>query len=521
MSAPKLALLLFGATVWAQSGPTVWVAASLSRVTQAEPPGAGTHAQLSAARGEYESFQIIIHAPPGKNLTHATVTFSDLTTETGHSIPSSNITLYWEHYIQVSSSSPDWQKSNRPLGAGSYPDALIPFIDPATGRKPSSPLALLPSTVPAGMNQPVWADIFIPRDAKPGDYAGIFKATTDQGTAEGHVSLHVWSFALPEKPTLRSAFLVWQQDQLSIAQTLLRNKISPLLTSPGTVKQLAESSGLDLVGLPFWSGADVSHCAMQPAPALAAVRAAVAKLPRGMEIVDYSADEVGSCPALFPLIRQWGTVLHKAGAKNLVTMAPTPELLEDAPGKGHSAVDIWAILPTAYVSNRENITKAITKGDSVWSYTTLVQDSYSPKWELDFKPINFRIQPGFISQSLNLSGILYWRVDLWTSDPWKTLDTKGKFNSNNYPGEGALVYPGGAIGVSGVVPSMRLKWIRDGVEDYDYISLLSRLGYGSWARTIIAPVAGDWSNWTQDPQALEHVRRELGQKLDSLAATHR
>ena len=110
----------------------------------------------------------------------------------------------------------------------------------------------------------------------------------------------------------------------------------------------------------------------------------------------------------------------------------------------------------------------LKKGDSVWSYNTLVQDAYSPKWLIDFDPVNFRIQPGFISQSLNLTGLLYWRVDKWPSDPWNNVNNAGTYSSANYPGEGMLVYPGQQVGVKGVVASMRLKWLRDGVEDYDY-----------------------------------------------------
>jgi hypothetical protein len=51
------------------------------------------------------------------------------------------------------------------------------------------------------------------------------------------------------------------------------------------------------------------------------------------------------------------------------------------------------------------------KGDSVWSYTALVQDMYSPKWEADFLPIDYRIMTGFIDASLGLKGNLYWSVD--------------------------------------------------------------------------------------------------------------
>ena len=80
-----------------------------------------------------------------------------------------------------------------------------------------------------------------------------------------------------------------------------------------------------------------------------------------------------------------------------------------------------------------------------------------------------------------------------------------------------LVYPGAYVGVAGVVPSMRLKWLREGVEDYEYIELLKRRGRGAWALQTVRGIATDWSNWTQDTGALEAARRILG---DAIAAPH-
>ena len=133
--------------------------------------------------------------------------------------------------------------------------------------------------------------------------------------------------------------------------------------------------------------------------------------------------------------------MHEAGIKNLVTISPIPAL-EDA-GDGHSAVDIWVLLPVMYDHSKGEVEKVLKKGDEVWSYNTLVQDAYSPKWEIDFPPADFRIQPGFIDQSLGLTGLLYWRVDDWTGDPWNNVYAF----SGSYPGEGALVYPGKQVGV--------------------------------------------------------------------------
>ena len=77
-----------------------------------------------------------------------------------------------------------------------------------------------------------------------------------------------------------------------------------------------------------------------------------------------------------------------------------------------------------------------------------------------------------------MTGVLYWRVDSWTDDPWHDVDTSPHpSEAYHFPGEGMLVYPAETVGIDGVVPSMRLKWIRDGVEDYEYIQILKRLGY--------------------------------------------
>src|SRR6185437_13551863 len=135
----------------------------------------------------------------------------------------------------------------------------------------------------------------------------------------------------------------------------------------------------------------------------------------------------------------------------------------------------------------------------------------------DFSPINYRIQPGFISQSLNLTGLLYWRIDYWSSDPWNQVNNTGTFSGNNYPGEAMLVYPGAQVGISGVAPSMRLKWLRDGVEDYEYVQMLKNAGQSSFALGLAASVGANWTTWTRDPNQIASVRLQLGQALDQLS----
>jgi hypothetical protein len=499
----------------AEASPVVWTAPSLQRVGMTEAAGSSTEVSLSAARGEYESFQIIASGT-SQSLGNVNVTVSDLKGPAGQMIPRTNFTLYREKYMHVNSSSPNWKGSNQPLGPGWYPDALIPFTDPETGKPLSGAhLTAVPFDVKAGNNQPIWVDLFVPRSAEPGKYTGTYTVTSNEGNFTGSISLKVWNFTLPVAPAMKSSFLFFQAGTLAAQKELLRNKIAPLTTSPAD-QPLLVKDGLSATQTGPFSGADIGRCNMSPAPSVSQFKSFAAAQQPGLMLYDYSADEIGHCSNLYPTIRQWANNMHQAGIKNLISMSPTPALYDDGSGTGRSAVDIWVLLPLMYNNSKNQVGEVLKKGDTVWSYNTLVQDAYSPKWEIDFDPVNFRIQPGFISHSLNLTGMLYWRVDKWPSDPWNDVNNAGTYSSANYPGEGMLVYPGQPVGVNGVVASMRLKWLRDGVEDYDYVQILKDLGKADLAMQIARSVGPDWTNWTRDPNAIAAARQKLGEAIDQL-----
>ena len=500
----------------AQGTPLVWTAPSLHRVGMSDAAGSDTQASLSAARGEYLSFQIVANGA-SKGLDNVNVTVSDLTGPGGQVIPRTNFTLYREKYMHVTSASPNWKGSNQPLGPGWYPDALIPFTDPDSGKPLSgASLTAVPFEVKAGNNQPIWVDLLVPRTAEPGKYSGTYTLTSNQGSFTGAISLRVWNFALPAAPALKSSFLFFQAGTLAAQRELLRHRISPLSTNPADQPLLMKENGLSATQTGPFSGADVGRCAMSPAPSVGQFKSLVSAQQPGLMLYDYSADEIGHCTNLYPTIRQWANNMHQAGIKNLISMSPTPALYDDGSGTGRSAVDIWVLLPLMYNNSKAHVAEVLKKGDSVWSYNTLVQDAYSPKWLIDFTPADFRVQPGFISHSLNLTGLLYWRVDKWPSDAWNNVNNTGTYSSANYPGEGMLVYPGQPVGVKGVVASMRLKWLRDGFEDYDYLQILKELGKADLAMEIARSVGPDWTNWTRDPRAIEAARQKLGEAIEQL-----
>src|SRR5579871_3077170 len=89
------------AVLSAQTGPVVWVAPSLQRVGSSDPAGSSTQAQISAAKGEYESFQIVVRAP-ASGLSNVNVSVSNLSGPGGQVIGGNNVALFREQYVYVS-----------------------------------------------------------------------------------------------------------------------------------------------------------------------------------------------------------------------------------------------------------------------------------------------------------------------------------------------------------------------------------------------------------------------------------
>lgn len=488
---------------------------------------------LWAGRGEYESFQVIVRGPAA-GLAGATISASSLVGPAGQIISWENIQLYREQYVHIARGSPDRGGTNRPLGPGWYPDALIPVNAPdmdSAGSAPEKNNAAqnsMPFTVAEGKNQPFWIDVFVPRNAPSGEYHGTVAVAGNQGTASIQVTLHVWNFELPLRPSLRSAFWIFKDttsrppisyaDQAKNQRLLLEQKIMPLTVNAENEREFIDRFGLNISLLKWFDTASYGHCNQPPAPSVADLLALKAKHQPDLPLYVYLGDEVTPCANIFPALRQWSRNVRQAGLLSVLTAVPLPELRDDGSGQGRSVADIWVLLPKQFVANAADVEAARKKGDQLWVYTAVVQDSYSPKWGIDFSPANYRILGGFLSQSQGASGLLYWAVNSWAihavPDPWNNLIYKE--NAEGIPpGEGWLVYPGGA---AGFIPSMRLKWIRKSVEDYEYVELLKKSGRGDWALQIVKTVAADWAHWSQDPESIEKARRELGGELDRISS---
>lgn len=515
---------VFAQTATPSTSPIVWTEDALTWVLKADPSKANSAITLYTAKREYEPFQVVVKAPASGNLTNVNVTVSDLVGPNSARIASSNINLYREYYVYTARGSSSNNGTNKPLGPGWYPDGLIPFADPATHQDLNGTLNGSPFTVAAGENQPVFIDIFTPPDAMAGQYTGTVTVTSTQGTKTIQLNLVVWNFTLP---FIRSLHSYTQLDYTGILNTrsnyreLLVHRFNPVYVNRQDERFLMDNYGLDRVNAYAWSHSSYRHCTpIDPPPSISSVQAAAADHEPGLYLYDSYANEVWPCTAQFPIYMEWAKNLRAGGIHPDIVMYPVTALMGTAPDYQDSAGDVWTLLPKHYDQSKAQVGTLLSKGVEIWSYNPLVQDDYSPKQTIDYLPINSRIMHGFINQSLGFTGTKMWRVDYWSADPWNNKERYNSETGEQAPGDGDLTYRGDEVGLPGqVIAGMRLKWFREGSEDYEYIQILKNLGQTDFALSTTRRVGTDFHTWTKDKDVLLTARKQLGDKIHALSGS--
>jgi len=510
---------------------SVFVVGPLVRIRPKDAPGAEAGATIKAARNEAEAFQVVVHAG-NLGLRGVNAAASDLKGD-GRIIERKNVALFREHYVEIRVSSP---RAKEPVGL--TPDALIPFPEPGA-KPPAKPprYTAAPFAVAPNSNQPLWVEVSVPKDAAPGEYAGTVTVTAEgEKPVEVPVSLTVWDFALPDVPTLRTnvgglgkRLLTGHAGYVpdtppyrdlerryaaSLAAHRLCPPIPPYLRPPmgpdGTVQPAATKSALKewietyrVTGIPIpMLGADPAGKDRDLNVKFLQSTWAYLK-ENGWDkaaYVNVLLDEPDS-KGVYEEVRRRAKMIHEAapGLKIFCPEQPTPQ--DTAWGSLVGSVDIWA--PQWWHFDEAAAAERLNAGDEVWSYTAQAPADKGPDypfWLLDDPLLNYRI-PAWTTRRYGLTGLYYWTVVYWPEgDPWMSpLSYKQKYN-----GEGILFYPGGEAGIEGPVASMRLKALRDGMEDYEYLVLAGEAGVEK-AKTI----ASSWTQWEADPAKLLAAREEL------------
>jgi hypothetical protein len=547
-----LALTALAAT--AQAELKVWTLTETRRVLRDEPPGAGKDVTIQLARNEWRGFQILVRSEePVKGIN---VVPGDLAGPAGVILAASDARLYRQHQMQISVGT----YRNKDFKRGWYPDPLIPFDHPLT-RRPlgDAKIKAAPFDLPAGETHGFWVDLYVPADAKGGTYRGTYKVTAAGGVSvDVPAAVTVWDFALPPVPTLRTCFGSpaeqmrgyykerakagrerepddWNAVDDQTNDLLSRHRINAV-PPPGTLVPQEQPDGTFTIPpdqiMFMRMFVDNYHInAFQTAHPSSVIKDPDKdreRLLAWLRVCNWAATQLGRPHVLFytylkdepdsledyEYVRSWGRPIHEA--KGAVKVLVTEQGKPQNPDWGDliGAVDIWCPLFPLFREDYEGDRYMLNR-EPVWAYTALCQEAPTPWWHIDWPLLNYRV-PTWIAWQTSITGLLYrggmayWTEvdDPWT-DPWTYGHGKDGERGTVYNGEGTLVYPGRPCGFDGVVPSLRLKALRDGIEDYEYLAILLRARLVPQAKDIVEPLATSWFQWEKDPAAFDKARAAL------------
>lgn len=549
---------------------TWWITHPLAKVKPLDPvPGAaGKDVDLYAGRNEFEPFQIVLRGR-SKDLTGVDIEFSDLRTSEGARISRKNVTVYLEAFVDLK------RPSSSEGGVGLWPDPLIPRVD----RYVNEARNAFPFTVRRDSNQPLWVEIFVPAAALPGKYRGSARISLG-GVAQVSVpiNLTVWRFVLPSTATLKSSFGLNGINALKQHRGRYTNDeelhaIVGLYTKAALLHRITTQGGsmappkfsyhagrmkLDWREYDAEVGPFLNGVAIPEGEPLQGARATSAEIrtPSAFETEEQEElywtewsrhfQQNGWADRLFlylwdePAKRDFPEVLRRGQVsaqvrpklRNLLTVPFTREL--------EQVVQIWVPLvnclevkpgypdfcdgtppPGAYARQ--------THPDrSLWFYQScashgcnIVGGQYFSGWPsymIDAPGTANRVMQ-WVAWKFRVEGELYYSMNEaygQNNDPW--LNTR-LFGGN---GDGTLFYPGRPDRIGGTrdipIESIRLKLIREGMEDYEYLALLARLSGRKAADQFADRIVRNSYRWESRPEVFLQVRKELGESLDRAAA---
>lgn len=532
----------------------VAVAGPADKIRPADRVEGPAGADLLAARNEFESIQLVVHAGDAP-LRDLTVSLRGPLAGEGAVIPASSVTIYRVAYVPVRT------PSDLEGAPGPWPDPLVPAVDPVVGEARSA----FPVDVPAGENRVAWVDVLVPLDAPPGVYRGTLDVRAQGFASEVPLRLTVLALQLPSTATLRTSFglsvracpgLAGERCQTvpgldarlraRFVRVALDHRIT--LANPQATSLVAgRPDGVEefrTIFLPFFDGTAGTRL---PGARLttfqvnahtdrniAGWKAEVERDGLGDRAYVWSCDEPFFFPRYGDPPGNWKLCRAKLEADHAV-WPDAPKMVtahiqtsEDAGTTG--LIDIMT-LNIELLHGRDDA--IYLRGDQrplydpflatgprrkeLWLYSacgshgcTRNDDPQTSGWAGGFQidgPGSQTRALGWLVFTYRMSGLLYYDTVMQLARAW---DDQYQFSGN---GEGTLFYPGTPDRIGGTEPvpveSIRLKLLRDGLEDYEYLAFLGSHGRGEDARRIARRLFPAPFDTTRSDAELQAARREL------------
>ena len=517
----------------------VWTTIATEKIRPAEAARTTTSASISAARNEFEAFQVVV--TDGASNVRATAT---ALSGPGGTIAAPR--LYREAIITL-------QNASAPDGfTGPVPDALVPDVDEFDHQTRNA----FPFQVPSGESRAIWAQAFVPPGTAPGDYQGTVTVTWDGGSAQVPVALHVWPFTLPSKPSLKSAFgfsygaiPAGHGIQEGDAFSTLRDRYGQMALDHRITLSTIDDGGSTLEHLGTYYAGELNGTAPTDlagakltnvrygGPESLATWASAARAGGWLDrLFQYTCDEppmtcawsdipnrAAQAKAADPSFRTLVTTSIQEANQNGVTssidiIAPVINSLDDKPSSGSQWVG----------EQRSNYDSFLSGSPlkEVWTYQSCMShgcggtsDYYTgwPSVMIDASAVRNRAME-WLSFRYQLSGELYYETTMAYADGAWT--TQWEFSGN---GDGTLFYPGTPAQIGGTthipVSSIRLEMIREGMEDFEYLKLLSDLGDPALAQQLAAQVFPHAYQTDVPAQTLMDARAQAAARIVQLVGS--
>ena len=378
----------------------------------------------------------------------------------------------------------------------------------------------------------------------PGLAAGVYKGMIEVNTGslvpvELWLEVRVFDFDLPGVPALKTDF------GLLLDTALAASKSKGYAGAPAALAERYLASAFEhrvtlrsLTRLPLESAdyaAELDAFAArrkdvkQAAASSIAVSPTLLDVPEQLAQADAFVKEQGLanrtfCPmALEPEPASWPRLLEhmqrwKDAAPNIPLMVTAMGLEPFIP----DVLDIWCVhLPVLDTPNNKTVLEGVRAGHEAWTYVNHNPPRPYGNFFIDFAAVEHRVL-FWQTWALGFRGMHYWCVNAYGEgqDPWTD-----QLDITPANGNGSLVYPG----PEGPVSSIRWETIRDGIEDYDYLALLSErmrelkakgghsgLAERAEAAANLQALVPDLVTFTRESAVLEAKRKEIGETIEAL-----
>lgn len=463
---------------------TLWVANQLEKIypDHTAPKATGDRVQLSAAKGESQSVQLVYQ--PTALQQQLNVTVGELKNQaTGAVLGGDAIDVRYVGDVEI-------KKNVNQFGrGGSTPDLLLEEA---------------PATLAAGKPQSIWLTAQVPRNAVPGIYQTGVRLQTAQGEVSVPLQLEVFNFTLPEKPALKTdahAPQIIAEAREALRARLLANRVtSEVGYGVGGVQSLGVKLNPDFtvtINFAPWDAAMEKYFAagmdsfLVPTVLFGDISGLYHKgewryaaPPEGMTNVKYGTPEWEKAVTSFvgqmyahlqekgwqkdAVWEIWdepmGTVM-RGQLKHIAALVRqhAPEAKITVTGwpieNGETNIDLWIPQVSLYEPRLREITD---KEFGIYNNGLFIID-------LPHGLTTMRQQAWWMWNN-DITTLLWWGVTYgWGTDVYNDL---APYPGQN--GQGFLFYPGQDGDKSKVIDSLRIAAWRAAVNDYDYFALMAK-----------------------------------------------